>query len=148
MATNERMWDFKYEDHPWWWRQHVHLKRRSTIILHGSTSQKTILNERMLSEWWIGKGLEGSDRGLILTCYPGNHLKEMGKTTKACQNIRSPGRNLNMGPPKYETGVITTLPRRSVNPRLLKVSMTTTIKKINQENSCYCSLKWLLIRLI
>jgi hypothetical protein len=30
--------------HPWWWRQHVPLKRRSTIILHGSTSQKTILN--------------------------------------------------------------------------------------------------------
>jgi hypothetical protein len=28
----------------WWWRQHVPLKRRSTIILHGSTSQKTILN--------------------------------------------------------------------------------------------------------
>jgi hypothetical protein len=27
-----------------WWRQHVPLKRRSTIILHGSTSQKTILN--------------------------------------------------------------------------------------------------------
>jgi hypothetical protein len=30
--------------HPWWWRQHVPLKRRSTIILHGSTSQKTFLN--------------------------------------------------------------------------------------------------------
>jgi hypothetical protein len=29
---------------PWWWRQYVPLKRRSTIILHGSTSQKTILN--------------------------------------------------------------------------------------------------------
>jgi len=28
---------------PWWWRQYVPLKRRSTIILHGSTSQKTIL---------------------------------------------------------------------------------------------------------
>jgi hypothetical protein len=27
-----------------WWRQHVPLKRRLTIILHGSTSQKTILN--------------------------------------------------------------------------------------------------------
>jgi hypothetical protein len=27
----------------WWWRQYVPLKRRSTIILHGSTSQKTIL---------------------------------------------------------------------------------------------------------
>jgi hypothetical protein len=26
------------------WRQHVPLNRRSTIILHGSTSQKTILN--------------------------------------------------------------------------------------------------------
>jgi len=26
------------------WRQYVPLKRRSTIILHGSTSQKTILN--------------------------------------------------------------------------------------------------------
>jgi hypothetical protein len=25
-------------------RQHIPLKRRSTIILHGSTSQKTILN--------------------------------------------------------------------------------------------------------
>jgi hypothetical protein len=34
----------EYDDHPWWWRQHVPLKRRSTIILHGSTSQKTILN--------------------------------------------------------------------------------------------------------
>jgi hypothetical protein len=33
-----------YTAHPWWWRQHVPLKRRSTIILHGSTFQKTILN--------------------------------------------------------------------------------------------------------
>jgi len=30
--------------HPWWWRQYAPLKRRSTIILHGSTSQKTILD--------------------------------------------------------------------------------------------------------
>jgi hypothetical protein len=29
---------------PWWWRQYAPLKRRSTIILHGSISQKTILN--------------------------------------------------------------------------------------------------------
>jgi hypothetical protein len=29
----------------WWWRQYAPLKRRSTIILHGSTSQKTILNK-------------------------------------------------------------------------------------------------------
>jgi hypothetical protein len=31
-------------DHPWWWRQYAPLKRRSTIILHGSTTQKTALN--------------------------------------------------------------------------------------------------------
>jgi hypothetical protein len=30
--------------HPWCWRQYAPLKRRSTIILHGITSQKTILN--------------------------------------------------------------------------------------------------------
>jgi hypothetical protein len=30
--------------HPWWWRQYAPLKRWSTIILHGSISQKTILN--------------------------------------------------------------------------------------------------------
>jgi hypothetical protein len=31
-------------DHPWWWRQYTPLKRRSTIILHGSITQKTTLN--------------------------------------------------------------------------------------------------------
>jgi hypothetical protein len=37
--------------HPWLWRQYQPpLKRRSTIILHGSTSQKTILN---LIDWLI-----------------------------------------------------------------------------------------------
>jgi hypothetical protein len=35
-------WDVLH--HPWWWRQYAPLKRRSTIILHCSTSQKTILN--------------------------------------------------------------------------------------------------------
>jgi hypothetical protein len=30
--------------HPWWWRQYAPLKRRSTIILHGSATQKTALN--------------------------------------------------------------------------------------------------------
>jgi hypothetical protein len=36
---------FRIVIHPWWWRQYAPLKRRSTIILHGSTSQKTILNK-------------------------------------------------------------------------------------------------------
>jgi hypothetical protein len=47
------LWDFKFSRRrvwssdlsgPWWWRQHVPLKRRSTVTLHGSTSQKTNLN--------------------------------------------------------------------------------------------------------
>jgi hypothetical protein len=29
---------------PWWWRHQVSLKRQPTIILHGSTSQKTNMN--------------------------------------------------------------------------------------------------------
>jgi hypothetical protein len=33
----------EYDD-PWWWRQYAPLKRRSTINLHGSTTQKTALN--------------------------------------------------------------------------------------------------------
>jgi hypothetical protein len=40
-------WDMlpcKMITHPWWWRQNAPLKRRSTIILHCSISQKTILN--------------------------------------------------------------------------------------------------------
>jgi hypothetical protein len=33
-----------HQGNEWWWRQHVPLKRRTTIILHGSTSHKTDLN--------------------------------------------------------------------------------------------------------
>jgi hypothetical protein len=34
--------------HPWWWRQYAPLKRRSTIILHGSITKKTVLNNSFL----------------------------------------------------------------------------------------------------
>jgi hypothetical protein len=34
----------------WWWRQYAPLKRRSTIILHGSISQKTTLNFKYSSQ--------------------------------------------------------------------------------------------------
>jgi hypothetical protein len=37
-------WLSMIPDHPWWWRQYAPPKRRSTIILHGSISQKTTLN--------------------------------------------------------------------------------------------------------
>jgi hypothetical protein len=42
-----------------WWRQHVRLKRRPTNILHGSTSQKTILNFKMST----GRLFPGVNRG-------------------------------------------------------------------------------------
>jgi hypothetical protein len=37
-------WQPEYNTAMTWWRQYAPLKRRSTIILHGSISQKTILN--------------------------------------------------------------------------------------------------------
>jgi hypothetical protein len=36
--------DIENRNIPFWWRQYAPLKRRSTIILHGSTTQKTALN--------------------------------------------------------------------------------------------------------
>jgi hypothetical protein len=42
--SRRRVWSSELSSGKGWWRQYVPLKRRSTIILHGSTSQKTILN--------------------------------------------------------------------------------------------------------
>jgi hypothetical protein len=39
--------------HPWWWRQYAPLKRRSRIILHGSTTQKTALNISKLIRYFL-----------------------------------------------------------------------------------------------
>jgi hypothetical protein len=44
--TTKRCWCWRLtgNNYPWWWRQYAPLKRRSTIILHGSITQKTALN--------------------------------------------------------------------------------------------------------
>jgi hypothetical protein len=52
------LWDFKFSRRQVWWRQYAPLKRRWTIILHGSISQKTTLNMsacvNSFKEWsWI-----------------------------------------------------------------------------------------------
>lgn len=47
-----------------------------------------------------------------LMYYPGISLAELKKPIKTVP--RSPGGDLNPGPPEYEPGVPTTLPRRSV----------------------------------
>jgi hypothetical protein len=45
IASNTR------DEHPWWWRQYAPLKRRSTIILHDSITQKTALDLQVLQQW-------------------------------------------------------------------------------------------------
>jgi hypothetical protein len=53
--------------HPWWWRQYAPLKRRSTIILRGSISQKTTLNSIKLVDVFNGEvwcSLWGTDLNL------------------------------------------------------------------------------------
>jgi hypothetical protein len=39
-------------------------------------------NERVIREWWIGKDLEGSGRGLILRNLPGIRLEGLRKPQK------------------------------------------------------------------
>jgi hypothetical protein len=54
---------------------------------------------------WEGFGRKRSCPNL--TYYPGICLKRMRKITKnLSQNSRSPGRDLNLGPPEYEAGVV------------------------------------------
>jgi len=49
--------------------------------------------------------LVGSGRGLILRYYPGIRLEGLRKTTKTSIRIAGRrGRDLNPGPPEYETG--------------------------------------------
>jgi hypothetical protein len=61
------------------------------------------------------KGLEGSGCGLILRCYTSICLEGLRKITKKLsQDSRSPVRDLNPGPRKYEAEVLTIRPRRSV----------------------------------
>jgi hypothetical protein len=50
-----------------------------------------------------------------LKSFASSGLKRLKKIMKSIsQGSRSPGRDLNPGPPEYEVGVLTTRPRRSV----------------------------------
>jgi hypothetical protein len=60
--------------------------------------------------------VEASCRGLILSYYSRICLEELRKITRNfSQDSRSLGRDLKPGPPHFETGVLTTLPRHSVD---------------------------------
>jgi hypothetical protein len=69
---------------------------------------------RVISEWSIGKDVEGRGRGLILR-HPVSCLEGLKKTMKGpSQDSQSPGQDLNPGPREYESGALTTGPRCSV----------------------------------
>jgi hypothetical protein len=51
--------------------------------------------------------MEGSGGDLIYRYYPVIRLEELRKTTKnLSHDSRSPGRDLNLGPPEYDTYTI------------------------------------------
>jgi hypothetical protein len=73
-----------------------------------------VSNDRAINnEHCNGKGMEESGRGQILDIILAE--EELRKTTKnLSQDNRTPGRNLNPGPSEYQTEVLTTRLRRSV----------------------------------
>jgi hypothetical protein len=72
-------------------------------------------NNKVISEWWIGKDLEGSGRDLICRNCPGIRLEGLRKTAKnLSQDSQSSSWYLNPGPPEYKAGVLTIRSRRSV----------------------------------
>jgi hypothetical protein len=83
-------------------------------------------NDRVISEWWIGKDLEGSGHDLILRYYPGICLEGLRKTMKTLrQDSQSLSQDLNLGFPDHKAGVVTTWPRCLV----MKCVMSTTQNK-------------------
>jgi hypothetical protein len=67
------------------------------------------------------KGLRRKQPWPNFRYYPCFSLERLRKTTKTLsQYSRSPGRDLNPGPPKHEAGVFTTRPRRSASGRLMQ----------------------------
>jgi hypothetical protein len=60
--------------------------------------------------------------------FPGICLEGVRKTTKyLSQDNRSLGRDLNLGPPEYEAGVLTTQPLRSVTLHKIQNCCTLTV---------------------
>jgi hypothetical protein len=53
---------------------------------------------------------------VILRYYPGIRMEGPNKTTRNLyQDSRSLGEDFNLGPPKYEAGVLIIQPRHSIN---------------------------------
>jgi hypothetical protein len=66
-----------------------------------------------------------------LRYYPNICLEGLRKTTKSLsQDSRSPGRDLNLGPPKYEAGVLTTQLQCSVENNEKHECLVMTVKRV------------------
>jgi hypothetical protein len=64
----------------------------------------------------LGRISKVSCRDVILRYYPDIRLEGLRKRTgNLNQDSRSPGPDLNPGPPEYEAGVLTTRPQRLVS---------------------------------
>jgi hypothetical protein len=87
--------------------------------------------KEVISEWWIGKVLEGSGGGLISTYYPSICMDGLRKATKTLsQDSRSPDRDFNPGLPEYDAGVLTTRPW---HPVCIEWEMTAELRIIELE---------------
>jgi hypothetical protein len=70
-----------------------------------NSSDNMVPNDMKIHEEWIGKHMEGNSQDLIW----GISLEGLRKITKNLgQNSQCMGCALNMGPPDYEAGVLTT----------------------------------------
>jgi hypothetical protein len=76
---------------------------------------QTIQRSRKDIEWMMNwKECGRKQSWLNFRYYRGICLDKLRKTTNKCQDNRSQRRDLNRGPLKYEAGLLTSRPRRSV----------------------------------
>jgi hypothetical protein len=72
-------------------------------------------NNRVINAWRVGNDLERIGRGMFLRYYTGIFLEVLRKTRrKLGQDSLYLCKDLQPAPPKYEAGVLTARPRRSV----------------------------------
>jgi hypothetical protein len=83
-------------------------------------------NDRLISEKYILRDVEGFVRGIIQGTIPVFTRMPEENHQDLCQNRRCPGQDL--GPPDYETGELITQPRSSVS-MLMIGRKHNTIKK-------------------
>jgi hypothetical protein len=83
------------------------------------------------------KNVDESSRGRILNFYPGICLEGLRNTTgKLNHDSWFTGRDLKPGPPKYESGMLTSRTRRSVVLLLLPPSQIAPLSTVASHSQC------------